>query len=410
MASLMSDAKAAAPPQSPDKSADPDKSLATVAGAAGAVGIAAGFILRSIAGKAEQELTDLVARMSKERTREAVQSLSAQKQSLDFRSGVEYSVGTGLIALGAATLVAAGLVYFLGVKPRRAAALLFPPFLFVAVYATYMVGVESLAFTGFSAIALLAYVTSGPSDRARKELEAFRNFPARAEVSNDDAHPYRASYLAVEKSKIVKLLRTVTSLPPELERLLPLVGEGRPVVYYQLKKNLAYVAVVEADAYNVSDFFTILMALDEQAPRFVARPLPIVEGRRVKNTGVKFPDDPDFTEEYLVEPSHGAAGPEVDRIREFLSDEARDALYDLPRTWLLVERSAMAVTVYGAFDADIADRLVELADVLFAEHGAEGGPTLFEPDGAIDPSGRGKTKKKKGKHKAEGPPASPPAS
>jgi hypothetical protein len=403
----MSDAKTAAPPN-PDKSADPDKSLATIAGAAGAVGIVAGFILRSMAGKAEQELTDLVARIGKERSREAMQSLSAQKQSLDFRAGVEFSLGTGLIALGGATLVAAALVYFMGVRPRRAAALLFPPFLFVAVYSTYMVGVESLAFTGFSAIALLAYVTSGPNERARRELDAFRNFPARAEAGDDKAHPYRASYLSVEKGKVIKLLRTVTSLPPELERMLPLVGEGRPVVYYQLRKNLAYIAVVEADAYNLSDFCTVLMALEEQAPRFVARPLPIVEGRRIKNTGVKFSDDPEFTEEYLVEPSPGSGGPEVDRIREFLSEEARDALFDLPRTWLLVERSAMAATVYGAFDADVADQLVELADVLFAEHGAEGGPTLFEPDGAIDPAGKGKTKKKKAK--AQHSPASPPSS
>jgi len=345
--------------------------------------------------------------MSKERTREAVQSLSAQKQSLDFRSGVEYSIGTGLVALGAATLVAAGLVYFAGVKPRRAALLLFPPFLFVAVYATYMAGVESLAFTGFSAIALLAYVTSGPNERARKELEAFRNFPARAEVDSSQDKAYRAAYLAVEKSKTVKLLRTVTSLPPELERLLPLVGEGRPVVYYQLKKNVAYLAVVEADAYNISDFCTVLMALDDQAPRFVARPLPIVEGRRIKNTGVKFQDDPEFTEEYLVEPTPGAGSPDLGAIREFLSEEARDALFDLPRAWLLVERSAMAATVYGAFDADTADQLIELADVLFAEHGAEGGATLFEPDGVIDPSGKSKTKKKKGKQQS---PASPPAS
>lgn len=405
MASLMSDAKAA------EGAPDPDKSLATVAGAAGAVGIAAGFILRNLAGKAEQELADVISRISKERTREVVQSLSAQKQSLDFRSGLEFSLGTGLIALGAATLVAAGLVHFAGVKPRRAALVLFPAFLFVAVYATYMAGVESLAFTGFSAIALLAYVTSGPNERARKELEAFRTFPARAEVETESKQEaYRAAYIAVEKSKVSKLLRTVTSLPPELANLLPLVGEGRPVVYYQLKKNAAYIAVVEADAYNVSDFCTVLMALEEQAPRFVARPLPIVEGRRIKNTGVKFKDDPEFTEEYLVEPSPGAGSPDLDRIREFLGEEARDALFDLPRTWLLVERSAMAATVYGAFDADVADRLVELADVLFAEHGAEGGASLFEPDGVIDPSGKGKTKKKKGKHKAEPPPASPPVS
>jgi hypothetical protein len=252
-------------------------------------------------------------------------------------------------------------------------------------------------------------VTSGPNERARKELEDFRTFPARAEIDVEgEGHPYRAAYIQVRQTKVLKLLRSVSSLPPELARMLPLVGEGRPVAYYQLKKNIAYVAVVEADAYNLSDFCVVLMSLEEPAPRFVARPLPIVEGRRVKNTGVKFKDDPEFMEEFLVEPTPGSGAPDLQKIRDFLSDEARDALFDLPKAWLIVEKNAMAVATYGAFDADVADQLVVLADVLFAEHGAEGGPTLFEPDGAVDLSGKSATKKKR--KKLDPAPATPPQS
>lgn len=377
-----------------------DKALAVPVGAGAAVACVAGLVLRNLASSIEPQLSAISAKIASERSREAVQRLAAEKQDLDFKMSLELSIGTGLLLLGASALVAAGLVYFRGTPMRRAAALLFPACLVMAVYATIMSGVESLAVTGFGSIALLAYVTSGPNPRARRELEAFRSFPTRVEVlPQEGAHPYRADYLKAVKVEVQKRLRSVSSLPPELANLLPKVGEGRPVGYFQLKKNLAYVAVVEADAYSVSDFVTVVMALEEAAPRFVLRPLPIVEGRRIKNTGIKFKDDPEFTEEFLIEAAPGAAS-DPQAVREFLSEEVRDSLFELPRAWLVVEKNAMSLTVYGAFDADVADKLVETADVLFAEHGAEGGPSLFEPDGAVDPRGKTASPKKKKKKKA----------
>lgn len=391
------------------KQNESEKALAVPVGAAGAVGTVAGLVLRSMASKLEPQLDAITARIASERVKETVQRLSVEKQDLDFKMSLEFSVGTGLLLLGVSALVAAALVYFRGTPMRRAAALLFPACLVTALYATLMSGIEALAFTGFGSIALLAYVTSGPNTRARRELEAFRLFPTRVEVlPHEGTHPYREAYGRARDVEVKKLLRSVSTLPPELARLLPVVGEGRPVGYYQLKKNLAYLAVVEADAYSVSDFYTVIMALEDAAPRFTLKPLPIVEGKRVKNTGVKFKDDPEFTEEFLIEAAPGA-GSDPQAIRDFLSEEVRDSLFELPRAWLVVEKNAMALTVYGAFDADVADKLVEIADVLFAEHGADGGPSLFEPDGAVDTSGKSATPKKKKKKKPAAEAAAPPA-
>ncbi len=395
----------AAPTAEPVAPPDETKGLATRAAVVGVVAAGVGLFLRSLGKAQEQVVKDLTEKIGRERSKDAIASLSAERQVLDSLMGIELALGTGLLSLGAALVVAAGLVFGFGVRPRRAILVLFPPLLYVAVYSVYMCspenGIESLAVTGLLGFAILAYATSGPNERARRELAQFRLFPTRVEVfePEGDSPPYRAAYV---KSQLMvqKLLREVSTLPPELARLLPQVGEGRPVGYFQLKKGIAYVAVVEADAYNVSDFCTILLSLEEPAPRFVARPLPIVEGKKVANTGVKFKDDPEFTAEFLVEAAQGTAAADV---RAFLSDEVRDELLELPQTWLLVEPHAMAVTVYGAFDADIADRLVTLADVIFAEYGAEGGPSLFEPDGAVDSGGK-RIKKKKRK------PAEPGAS
>jgi hypothetical protein len=342
-----------------------------------------GWFVRTLGVEREVKLEQLAAQIARERVKDKVQPLLDQKQQLELEAGLLLSVGWALLLLGASAVVAAIMVQ-LGVRPRRAVLALYPGLLVAALYATMSARlIESLAVASAIGIAILAYATSGPDEAARREVEAFRLFPTRVEVGSETkAHHYREAYIKSRFVKEPKLLRAVAELPAPLATLLPLVGEGRPYAYYQLKKGIAYVAVVEADAFNPSDFVTILMALDEPAPRFVARPLPIVEGKRVPNTGIRFKDDPDFTTEYLVEAAPGTGTAEVAAIKEFLADEVRDALLELPSAWLHVERTAMAVTLYGRFDSDKIDALVELADAIFAEYGADGGPTLLEPDGA----------------------------
>ena len=121
----------------------------------------------------------------------------------------------------------------------------------------------------------------------------------------------------------------------------------------------------------------------------MTRPLPIVEGRPVPNTGIQFKKDPDFGRVYLVE----APGQDPKAVRRFLNAHVRDALYDLDGVWLGVDGASVTATLYGAFDPDRVDRLVELADVVFAEYGV-GGESLLEPDD-VEVDGLPKQAKKK---------------
>jgi hypothetical protein len=168
---------------------------------------------------------------------------------------------------------------------------------------------------------------------------------------------------------------------------------------FELVPKLAYLAVMSANAQTGSDHQTVSAKLDDAAPSFTVRPLPIVEGERAPNTGIEFKKDPEFMALFLVEsaglapaapppPAKGAkeaappAPPASDaelakKIRAWLSRPVREALRDLPEAWLRVQGKTMALTVYGAVDAEKINELVTVADAIFAEYGADGGPSLF---------------------------------
>ena len=167
----------------------------------------------------------------------------------------------------------------------------------------------------------------------------------------------------------------VASVPGALAALLQKVGGGQPIVHYELVRDLAYLSVMEANHLAGSDHQTVTAKLEAKAPAISVRPLPTVDGARVPNTGVQFRKDPELMRLFLVE------GPDAKAIGKWLSPAIRRALCQLPSAWLRVEGNAMAVTVFGALPADQLDQLVELADAIFAEHGAEGGPSLFGEDG-----------------------------
>lgn len=181
--------------------------------------------------------------------------------------------------------------------------------------------------------------------------------------------------------------KRVMSLPGVLHRLVEAVGGGTPVARIELVPKFAYLAAMEANATSGSDHQTVVARLDEPAPSFTVRPLPIVEGERVANAGIQFKKDPEFMDLFLTEaignPSaFGTAAPppsaeEAKRIRSFLSGPVREALRELPDAWLRVEGKAMALSLYGPADADKLNQLMTAADVIFAEYGAGGGASLF---------------------------------
>lgn len=180
----------------------------------------------------------------------------------------------------------------------------------------------------------------------------------------------------VNKETKVDLIgpRQITSLPGDLNRLHSEIGGGMPVARYELLEKLAYVSVMDADLISGSEYQAVLARLEKAGPSFTVRPLPMVEGKRVPNTGVQFKKDPAFMELFVVE------GADAKKIGKWLPRSLRDALRELPDAWLYVQGRAMALVLYGPVDADRMYDLVAAADTLFAEHGDEGGPSLFFDD------------------------------
>lgn len=212
-----------------------------------------------------------------------------------------------------------------------------------------------------------------------------------------------------------KATKRVPAPPSNLLRMSFLAGGGQSVAHFELQPKLAYLSVMAANATNASDHLTVSGKLDVPSyaadktepgyrdagtearityklPSFTVRPLPIVEGNRIANTGIEFKKDPEFMALFLVEPfveggpqNTGTEQEIAKAIRRWLSPPIRAALLELPDVWLRIEGRAMGVTVYGPADADKINELVICADVIFAEHGAEGGPSLLGDDEEDEP-------------------------
>lgn len=364
---------------------------------AGGVAVAApaGYFLRKDGEKKQLQIKAFKDQVRKEPNKEKRDELSMQQAKLDKYAGPEFTGGTALMVMSVAFAIMIVLLG-MGIRPRRAALILPLPLAFCALHAVYEAGILSMIVSALLAVGLIYFVTGDPDPRKKKEFDEFRHFPARREI-DANASPYRQLSLRgqIEQSR---LLKRVETLPPPFARMLPIVGEGRAFGFLQLKEDLAYVAFVEADDHNVSEYVSVLMLLDEQMPTFVVRPLPIVDGARVPNIGPRFAEDAAFTAQYLIE-LDPKANPHA--VKSFLSPIVREELLSLPAVWLHVHGNVMALTLFGRYDAESVDHLVDMADVLFLDYGAEGGPSLLEPDGA-EPLGPPKLSKKK---KKKAPPA-----
>jgi hypothetical protein len=234
-------------------------------------------------------------------------------------------------------------------------------------------------------LVLIIYVLTGARDkRSEAEIDRWRRSMGPKSVVRKEHAGYRDRKELTEPGPGAKL---VTSLPGPLHRMVEAAGGGAPVARIELVPKLAYLAAMAANATSASDHQTVVTRLEEPAPSFTVRPLPIVEGARIANTGIEFKKDPEFTALFLVEAATHPAGSKAStapssadqakKIRAFLSRPIRDALRELPDAWLRVAGKAMALTLYGPADADKLNQLVTAADAIFAEHGAGGGPSLF---------------------------------
>lgn len=238
---------------------------------------------------------------------------------------------------------------------------------------------------------VVIYVLTGWPDRRRlAELERWRRSMGPKTVTRKEKAGYRSGKEIVERREGAGAKR-LGALPGPMKRMVDAAGGGDLLGHFELSPRLAYLSVTGATSTTGSDLQTVTAKLEENGPTFTVRPLPIVEGERVPNTGLQFKKDPDFMAFFLVEsavpeaPAAPAKGPApkvaetplAKQIRSWLSRPIREALLDFPDVWLSVQGKTMALTLYGAVSADKLQELVNTADVIFAEHGAEGGPSLL---------------------------------
>jgi hypothetical protein len=242
---------------------------------------------------------------------------------------------------------------------------------------------ESWFWAGAPWVGGLIYVLSGLKDKRRERLierwrRAMADRPKEAAEEQQRKQAEAAAKLGPHRKPKKKKTKyevgppkKLASIPAALTSALARAGSGSSLGHYELVPNVAYLSVFAANESESSDYQSVVMKLEDKAPTFSVRPLPIVEGRRVDNTGVKFAKDPTFMGLFLVEGAHPKP------IGKWLNRPIREALCDTPDVWLRVQDQTLTLTLYGKASAEQLMTLVATADVLCAEYGADGGPSLF---------------------------------
>lgn len=245
----------------------------------------------------------------------------------------------------------------------------------------------------------LIWLTTGWRDRRREgEVERWRRTMGAKRVVNKEAASYRTTKPIVT-TNAGPGPKVVNALPGPLQRVIDAAGGGDALGHYELVPKIAFLSAMSANAMTGSDLQAVTGKLEENAPAFIVHPLPMIEGQRAANTGIEFKKDPEFTELFQVDALPTAATPAradvkapkeaqpvitdaetAKKIRSWLSRPVREALRDLPDAWLHVQGRAMALVLYGPADASKLNELVTVADVIFAEYGDDGGPSLFDEE------------------------------
>jgi hypothetical protein len=205
--------------------------------------------------------------------------------------------------------------------------------------------------------------------RRDREIARFRKLMAPKSVVRAPAG-YRG---ARETTTELPGPREVHKLPGPHLRMVQELG-GTPVTHIELVDKLAYVSILGPGPSRLSECQAVVAKLAKAAPPFEVYPLPTIDGKPIPNTGVQIKNDAEFMEQFMI------AGQDAKAIGKWLSRRVRGALRELPEAWLHVQERTMALVLYGPVDAERLRELVVAADALFAERGAEGGPSLLPED------------------------------
>lgn len=259
------------------------------------------------------------------------------------------------------------------------------PLLVITVWCVYKIGQVTLWVAG-PLLVLLVWNISRTDDRKLAEaMEAWRKASGKrkarvvAESYRQPAVVRNTDRRDLARKEVKKGAgdKSVVAPPWELSAMLELAGGGTQAGIYQLLPKLAYVIAVEADGLAGSDFVAVVAKLEAKHVQLLVRPRSADD----KVTGpAVITKDAAFRDGFWIECA------DVKAARDLLSEGIRETLRDLKDCWLFVRGDAMAVVRYGYIDAARVHALVAGADEIFAEIGADGGPSLLGEDEPAPPS------------------------
>ena len=269
------------------------------------------------------------------------------------------------------------------------------PLLVITVWCVYKVGQVTLWVSAPLAVLLVWSISRTDDRKLAEEMEIWRRKSGKRKarvVSEDYDNPAVvrsgerpqvttakkvSTYRGAQSQTTGDDPRQVVAPPWELTALLEQAGGGKQVGVYQLLPKLAYVIAVEADGVAGSDFVAVVAKLEAKHVPLLARPRVPED---VNAGPALISKDALFREAFWVECT------DVKAARDLLSEGIRETLRELGGGWLFVRSDAMALVRYGYIDAGRVHALVTAADEIFAEIGADGGPSLLgEDDGAPSP-------------------------
>lgn len=284
--------------------------------------------------------------------------------------------------------------------PRSALALLAVPLVLGTLWAVYRPGIgQDVLWVSAPAAALLLWFVSSTDDRPLAEqMEAWRKRSGKRKA-RVVFEGYRSPAVIRETTDRRDLARKqlgpeadggkakkVVSPPWELSSMVEVAGGGRQVGVYQLLPKLAYVIAVEADVVSSSDFVAVVAKLEAKHAEVTVRPRIPDDKPTARSVQLK---DARFAAAFMVDAADAKAA------RELLSEGVREVMLELKVGWLFLRGDAMALVRYGRTEASDVHALVDVADAIFAEIGAEGGPSLLGEDEEEAPVSAPKPKPKK---------------
>jgi hypothetical protein len=278
---------------------------------------------------------------------------------------------------------------------RRFLPWLGPPLLIATVWSVYKVGQVSLWVAAPLMLLLVWNIARTDDRKLAEEMEAWRKTSGKRKarvVSESYRNPAvirkdAAAQKSVPNPKAgyrdagrVKVATNGVVAPPwELLSLVEVAGGGHVAGTYQLLPKLAYVFAVEADGLSSSDFVAVVAKLEAKHVQVLVRPRTPDDATTGPAVITK---DTAFRDAFWVECA------DVKAARDLLSEGLRETLRELKDCWLFVHGDAMALVRYGRIDAARVHALVAGADEIFAEIGADGGPSLLGENDADQPSGK----------------------